>query len=97
MLANDDGTERRRQLLDKRPGQVSEEMQRQMHPLNRVDSNRLMELLERLEWAGQLVADGVGNFDREEDAPAFILIRRHGGETLYRSCRRGGAPPLGHR
>ncbi len=69
--------EGRFELLDIGTGKVAEEVEGQVHPLDGIDPNRLVQRLKGVEWPGQCLADGVRNLDREKDAPALGLIRRH--------------------
>jgi hypothetical protein len=76
-MLSDDRTERGRQSLDIAPWKVAKEVERQVDPLDGIDPNDFAEWLERVERAGQCRADSAGNLDREKDAPAFGVIRRH--------------------
>ena len=66
------------QSLDVRARKVAKEMERQVDPFEGIDPNDLAKRLERANRPGQRRADGIGNLDREKDAPAFSLIRWHG-------------------
>ena len=65
-------------MLDLSPRKVTEEMERQVDPFDGIDPNNIMQRLERGERPAQCRADGIWCLDREKDAPAFSLIRRHG-------------------
>ncbi len=77
LMPQDSRREGRLELLDIGTRKVAEEVQGQVHPLDRIDPNRLVERLKGVEWPGQCLADGFRNLDREKDAPALGLIRRH--------------------
>ena len=78
VMSSDDRGQRGRQLLDIGARKVTEEMECQVDPFDGIDSNNPAEWLERAERPGQCCADDIGNLDREKDAPAFSVIRRHG-------------------
>ena len=69
------GAQRIGQVFSLGTGKVAEELEREMHPLDGIDPNGPMEGLKRVERPGQRLTDGVGNLDRQKDAPAFALIR----------------------
>ncbi len=77
-MLSDDRRERGRQSLDIHARKVAKKVERQVDPLDGIDPCDFAEGLERVERPGQRRADGSGNLDREKDAPAFGIIRRHG-------------------
>jgi len=77
-MLSDDRRERGRQSLDIHARKVAKEVQRQVDPFEGIDPCDFAEGLERVKRPGQCRADASGNLDREKDAPAFGIIRRHG-------------------
>jgi len=78
LMPADDRGQHARQWLDISARMVAEEMERQMDPFEGIDPDDVAQGLERAERPAQCRADGIWDLDREKDAPAFSLIRRHG-------------------